>query len=122
MFLAYLVPLYLGRNFCRALLVYSGLQIGELLGIPPFLWGLTIIAAATSLPDGKISVDAARRGDGDISIANVFGSNIFDLCFCIPAGILIAGTATIDLAQAAPMMGILVLATVSLFVMLRSLC
>lgn len=101
-------------------LVYSGLQIGELLGIFPFLWGLTIIAAATSLPDAKISVDAARRGDGDISIANVFGSNIFDLCFCIPAGILIAGTATIDLAQAAPMMGILVLATVSLFVMLRT--
>ena len=101
-------------------LVYSGLQIGELLGIFPFLWGLTIIAAATSLPDAKISIDAARRGDGDISIANVLGSNIFDLCFCIPAGILIAGTATIDLAQASPMMGILVLATVSLFVMLRT--
>ncbi len=101
-------------------LVYSGLQIGELLKVPAFLWGLTIIAAATSLPDAKISVDAARRGDGDISIANVLGSNIFDLCFCIPAGILIAGTATIDLAQAAPMMGCLVLATVSLFVMLRT--
>ncbi len=101
-------------------LVYSGLQIGELLKIPAFLWGLTIIAAATSLPDAKISVDAARRGEGDISIANVLGSNIFDLCFCIPAGILIAGTATIDLAQAAPMMGLLVLATLSLFVMLRT--
>lgn len=101
-------------------LVYSGLRIGELLGIPAFLWGLTIIAAATSLPDAKISIDAARRGEGDISIANVLGSNIFDLCFCIPAGILIAGTATIDLAQAAPMMGLLVLATVSLFVMLRT--
>ncbi len=50
----------------------------------------------------------------------MLGSNIFALCFCIPAGILIAGTATIDLAQAAPMMGILVLATVSLFVMLRT--
>lgn len=101
-------------------LVYSGLQIGELLKVPAFLWGLTIIAAATSLPDAKISVDAARRGEGDISIANVLGSNIFDLCFCIPAGILLAGTATIDLAQAAPMMGCLVLATVSLFVMLRT--
>lgn len=101
-------------------LVYSGLQMGELLKIPAVLWGLTIIAAATSLPDAKISVDAARRGAGDICIANVLGSNIFDLCFCIPAGILIAGTATIDLAQAAPMMGLLVLATLSLFVMLRT--
>lgn len=101
-------------------LVWSGIEIGELLHIPSFIWGLTVIAAATSLPDTKISVVAAQNGLGDRSLANVLGSNIFDLCFCIPCGVFVAGTATINLAQAMPMMSILVFATLVIFVYSRT--
>lgn len=48
------------------------------------------------------------------------GSNTFDLLICIPAGILIAGSAVIDFSVAAPMMAILTAATVLLFLMLRT--
>ncbi|MFP4193685.1 MAG: sodium:calcium antiporter [Desulfosalsimonas sp.] len=101
-------------------LVRSAIVLGELLNTPSFFWGLTIIAAATSLPDAFVSIQSARRGDGEVSIANVLGSNIFDLLIAIPIGVLIAGSSVINFAVAAPTMGILTLATVVLFTMLRT--
>jgi cation:H+ antiporter len=55
-----------------------------------------------------------------VSISNVIGSNIFDLLVVIPVGVLITGTATVDFGLAAPMMGVLGVATVVLFVLLRT--
>lgn len=101
-------------------LVVSAIGLSEVFNTPSFLWGLTVIAAATSLPDAFVSVRAARKGDGTVSIANVLGSNIFDLLIAVPAGVLIAGTATIDFTVAAPMMGYLTVATIVLFTMLRT--
>jgi cation:H+ antiporter len=101
-------------------LVRSAIALGTILNTPSFLWGITVIAAATSLPDAFVSVRAARRGEGVISIANVLGSNIFDLLIAIPIGVLIAGTSTINFATAAPMMGVLTFATIVLFAMLRT--
>ena len=101
-------------------LVRAAIGLGEVFGTPSFIWGLTVIAAGTSLPDAFVSVNAARRGEGVISIANVLGSNIFDLLVAVPAGVLIAGAAPIDFAVAAPMMGVLTLATMILFAMLRT--
>lgn len=101
-------------------LVRAALGLGEALGTPSFLWGLTVVAAGTSLPDAFISVRAARKGEGDVSLANVLGSNIFDLLVAVPVGVLIAGAARIDFAIAAPMMGFLVLATIVLFTALRT--
>lgn len=51
----------------------------------------SIIAAGSSLPDAIISVRAARSGDPAVSLANVFGSSIFDLLVAVPAGVLVAG-------------------------------
>ena len=89
-------------------------------GIPQFLAGVTIIAAATSLPDTLVSVRAARVGNGATSLGNVFGSNTFDLLVAIPIGVLIVGSAPVNFAVAVPMMGVLTLATIFLFVMLRT--
>ena len=94
--------------------------IGTTLGIPEFLAGLTIVAAATSLPDLLVSVRSARGGRGLTSLGNVLGSNTFDLLVAIPAGVIIVGGITIDFAVAVPMMGVLTLATVLLFTMLRT--
>lgn len=94
--------------------------MGDLLGTPSFLWGATVVAAATSVPDAIISLRSARRGDGDLSIGNVLGSNVFDLLVAIPAGVLIAGAAVVDYRVAAPLMAFLTLGTVVLFTALRT--
>jgi cation:H+ antiporter len=101
-------------------LVRAALGLGNIFNTPSFLWGITVIAAGTSLPDAFVSIRAARKGKGIISLANVLGSNIFDLLIAIPAGVLIAGASTINFARAAPMMGVLTLATIILFAMLRT--
>ncbi|MEW5859940.1 MAG: sodium:calcium antiporter [Cyanobacteriota bacterium] len=101
-------------------LVRSAIGLGNIFNTPSFLWGITVIAAGTSLPDAFVSIRAARKGQGIISLANVLGSNIFDLLIAIPAGVLIAGASTINFARAAPMMGVLTLATIILFAMLRT--
>jgi cation:H+ antiporter len=100
-------------------LVRAAIGLGEWFETPPFLWGLTVVAAGTSVPDMFVSLRAARQSDGVVSIANVLGSNIFDLLIAVPAGILIAGAAPVDFSVAAPMMGFLTLATVLLFTVLR---
>ncbi|MFC6614619.1 sodium:calcium antiporter [Halopenitus salinus] len=87
--------------------------------VSEFLAGVTIVAAATSLPDAIVSVRSARAENGLTSLGNVFGSNTFDLLVAIPAGVLIVGTVTVDFAVAAPMMGVLTLATVFLFALVR---
>lgn len=89
-------------------------------GIPAFLAGVTILAAATSLPDTLVSVRAARTGKGITSLGNVLGSNTFDLLVAIPLGVLIVGHTTINFAIAAPMFGVLTLATILLFTALRT--
>jgi cation:H+ antiporter len=101
-------------------LLRAAIALGDYFGTPSFLWGLTVLAAATSLPDLFVSLRAARRGEGNVSLANVIGSNIFDLLVAIPVGVLIAGAASVRYDVAAPMMGVLTLATVALFTMLRT--
>ena len=89
-------------------------------GIPEFLAGVTILAAATSLPDALVSVRAARAGKGVTSLGNVLGSNTFDLLVAIPLGVLLVGNVSVDFAVAAPMMGVLTVATILLFTVLRT--
>ncbi|MCA9619527.1 MAG: sodium:calcium antiporter [Myxococcales bacterium] len=101
-------------------LVRAALVYGEVLGVPSFLWGITIIAAGTSLPDALVSVRAARRGNTLTSLANALGSNVFDLLVCIPVGVMIAGRAEINFSIATPMMAILTVATLALFVAMRT--
>ena len=101
-------------------LVRAAINFGTLFGTPSFLWGITVVAAGTSIPDAFVSIRAARSGRGIVSIANVLGSNTFDLLVCIPAGVLIAGTAAINFSITAPMMAALTAATVLLFLMMRT--
>jgi cation:H+ antiporter len=101
-------------------LVHSLDVIGTELGVPEFIMGVTIAAGATSLPDALVSVRAARDGRGVASLANVLGSNTFDLLVAIPVGVLIVGAAPINFSMAVPMFGVLTLATIMLFTALRT--
>ncbi|MFB6298335.1 MAG: sodium:calcium antiporter [Salinirussus sp.] len=102
------------------LLVGAVKGLNATFGIPEFLAGVTILAAATSLPDALVSVRAARGGKGVTSLGNVLGSNTFDLLVAIPVGVLIAGRAPVSFTVAAPMMGVLTVATIFLFTVLRT--
>ena len=54
-------------------------RAGCVLRIPPLLMGLVFIAAGTSVPDALSSISVARAGEGDMAVANVLGSNIFNI-------------------------------------------
>lgn len=101
-------------------LVRAAINFGDIFNTPSFLWGFTVVAAGTSIPDAFVSVRAARNGKGVTSIANVLGSNTFDLLIAIPAGVLIAGTTVVNFSIAAPMMAVLTVATVALFLFMRT--
>jgi cation:H+ antiporter len=73
-----LVMLILGAN--RFLLGAVGL--GEALGVPEAIIGLTVVAVGTSLPEMAVSIIAAIRKHADVAVGNVIGSNIFNL-LCI---------------------------------------
>lgn len=100
-------------------LVRAAINFGDLLNTPSFIWGLTVVAVGTSVPDAFVSLQAVRHGRGIASTANVLGSNIFDLLCCIPIGVLIAGIAVINYSVAAPLMAALTFATLTLFLMMR---
>jgi len=61
------------------LLVRGAVGIAELVGLSDRVIGLTIVAAGTSLPELATSLAAARRGEPEIALANVLGSNIFNI-------------------------------------------
>jgi cation:H+ antiporter len=102
------------------LLVGAVKGLNATFGIPEFLAGATILAAATSLPDALVSVRAARDARGITSLGNVLGSNTFDLLVAIPVGVLLAGSVPVSFTTAVPMMGVLTLATILLFTVLRT--
>ncbi|GAB4277472.1 MAG: hypothetical protein Kow0092_33280 [Deferrisomatales bacterium] len=60
-------------------MVEGGVRIATLLGVPPVIVGLTLVAVGTSLPELAASVAALCRGEDDISVGNVLGSNLFNL-------------------------------------------
>ncbi len=60
-------------------LVGAATSIADALGVSPMVVGLTVVAAGTSLPEVATSVLAAFRGERDIAIGNVIGSNLFNL-------------------------------------------
>jgi cation:H+ antiporter len=67
------------------LLVSSAVTIAKSLGVSDLVIGLTIVAAGTSLPEAATSVMAAARGQRDIAVGNVIGSNTFNILFCLGA-------------------------------------
>ena len=65
------------------LVVDCATKIAQNFGLSEHLIGLTIVAVGTSLPELVTSVIAARKGETDIAIGNVIGSNIFNIFFIL---------------------------------------
>lgn len=81
----------LGSN----LVVDSATMIAQALGVSNRIIGLTIIALGTSLPELVTSVVATRKGEYDIAIGNVVGSNIFNIGIVLGLPIAILGTISV---------------------------
>ncbi|MGB8222045.1 MAG: calcium/sodium antiporter [Polyangiales bacterium] len=60
-------------------LVWGGVGMARALGVSELVVGLSLVALGTSLPELAASVAAARRGEDDIAVGNVIGSNMFNL-------------------------------------------
>lgn len=61
------------------LLVDGAVDVATAWGVSAAVIGLTVVAAGTSLPELTASVIAARRGQDDVAVANVIGSNVFNV-------------------------------------------
>ena len=81
-------------------LVRGSVTIATRIGVSELIIGLTIVALGTSLPEVVTSIMAARRGERDIAVGNVVGSNLFNI-LCVlglssliaPQGIAVSSTA-----------------------------
>jgi cation:H+ antiporter len=73
-------------------LVSAAIVFAKALGISDVVIGLTIVAAGTSMPEVAASVTAAIKGERDIAVGNVVGSNIFNILGCLGLSGLVAGS------------------------------
>ena len=82
-----LIGIVLGSNF----VVDSASELAKIIGISERMISLTIVALGTSLPELVTSVTATKKGEYDIAIGNVVGSNIFNLGVVIGIPIALLG-------------------------------
>jgi len=68
-----------------SLVVNSAIFIARQVGLSETFIGLSIVALGTSLPELATSVVAGAKGEHDISVGNVVGSNVFNICMVIGA-------------------------------------
>ena len=109
-----LVGIVLGSNF----VVDGASGLAKIIGISERMISLTIVALGTSLPELVTSVTATKKGEHDIAIGNVVGSNIFNIGVVIGVPItLLGGIASINFSY----IDIAVMITSSLLLFLFSL-
>lgn len=110
-----LILLPLSANF----LVDSAVVIAKFFGMSELVIGLTIIALGTSLPELAASIAGVLKGEDDLAIGNVIGSNIFNILAVLGVGALI-NPAAIDPAAGTRDSYVMIAATVAIFLMAMS--
>ena len=81
-----IVGIILGGDF----VVESASTIAKHFGMSQTLIGLTIVAIGTSLPELVTSIVAAKKGESDLALGNVIGSNVFNIVFILGASAVIS--------------------------------
>ena len=72
-------------------LVNASIIFAKALGVSDLIIGLTIVAAGTSMPEVATSITAAVKGERDIAVGNVVGSNTFNILGCLGLSGLLSG-------------------------------
>ena len=78
--------------FAAQLVVSGASDLAESLGVPQLVVGLTVVALGTSAPEVATTAVAAMRGERDIAVGNVVGSNIFNLLMVLGTSAAVADT------------------------------
>ena len=76
------------------LVVSSASFIAGSIGISERIISLTVIALGTSLPELVTTITAARKGESDLLVGNIVGSNIFNICIVLALPVAFAGAIT----------------------------
>ena len=71
-------------------------------GIPQLVIGLTIVAMGTSAPEAAVSIAAAVKGNADITIGNIVGSNILNILVILGLAASIVPIAVLPYASKSP--------------------
>jgi cation:H+ antiporter len=99
------------------MLVWGAVNIATALGVSDLIIGLTIVAVGTSLPELAAAIAAVKKGEHDLAIGNVVGSNMFNILLVIGVGAVITPMTNIpDVALYRDFLVMLGL-TIALFIM-----
>ena len=96
------------------MLVWGAVYMAHALGVSDLLIGLTIVAVGTSLPELASSIAAARRGENDLAVGNIIGSNIFNTLVVVGLASVIAPIKAADpevMSRDVPIMSALTLSS-----------
>ena len=89
-----LVALVVGSDY----LVQASVDFAKAMGVSDLVIGLTIVAAGTSMPEVATSITAAVKGERDIAVGNVVGSNTFNILGCLGLSGLVSGDLGLTMA------------------------
>lgn len=78
------------------LAVDGAVRMAQILGVSEVIIGLTVVSAGTSLPEAATSIVAALRGQRDIAVGNIVGSNLFNVLCVVGLTGLVAAPLTVD--------------------------
>jgi len=105
-----LVALVLGSDY----LVQASVSFAKAMGVSDLIIGLTIVAAGTSMPEVATSITAAIKGERDIAVGNVVGSNTFNILGCLGISGLVSGDLGLAIAPSLLALDIWVMLAVAL--------
>lgn len=95
-------------------LVTSSVAFAQAAGVSDAVIGLTIVAAGTSLPEVAASVTAALKGQRDMAVGNVIGSNTFNILGCLGITALAAGESGLTIVESVQSFDVWVMLAVAL--------
>ena len=98
-------------------LVWGAVEIARTLGVSDLLIGLTIVAIGTSLPELASSIAAARKGENDLALGNIIGSNLFNTLAVVGLAATISPMQEIEEAVTYRDMPLMIALTVALIVL-----
>lgn len=98
-------------------LVWGAVEIARALGVSDLLIGLTIVAIGTSLPELASSIAAARKGENDLALGNIIGSNLFNTLAVVGLAATISPMDEIEKSVTTRDMPLMIALTVALMVL-----
>lgn len=104
-----------GIIFGSNLVVNSASEIATHIGMSERLISLTVIALGTSLPELVTTIVSAKKGETDLLLGNILGSNIFNICMVLGIPVAIFGTVTPASFQVIDLI-VLIFSTILLFI------